>query len=368
MKTVMVIVGTRPEAIKLCPVILELRQREELRTVVLSTGQHGALMESAMACFGVCADETLPQAGGGGLECLTGGILSALGAVFDRVRPDLCVVQGDTASAFAGALAGFYRGVPVAHVEAGLRTYHIRSPFPEEMHRQVITTLADLHFAPTVAAKRNLLRAGVSEKRVYLTGNTVIDALRYSLVEGKPKALPEFRKGVRMLLFTAHRRESWGEPLREMLYALRETVEAFPDTFAVCPLHPNPAVRQAAGEILGDCPRISVIDPPELTTFHHLLARAFVVLTDSGGIQEEATALGIPTLVLRHSTERQEGLRAGVLRLAGTDRAGIVTAARELLLPDSEVYAAMHRPSGVFGDGQASRRIVRILEGWMKKA
>lgn len=289
------------------------------------------------------------------------------------------MVQGDTASAFAGALAGFYRGVPVAHVEAGLRTYHIRSPFPEEMHRQVITTLADLHFAPTVAAKRNLLRAGVSEKRVYLTGNTVIDALRYSLVEGKPKALPEFRKGARMLLFTAHRRESWGEPLREMLYALLETVEAFPDTFAVCPLHPNPAMRQAAGEILGDCPRISVIDPPELTTFHHLLARAFVVLTDSGGIQEEATALGIPTLVLRHSTERQEGLRAGVLRLAGTDRrgdcdrrAGAAPAGFRGLCRHAPPKRGIRGRSGIAPDcpdsGRLDEKSVKILPGCPEKA
>ena len=367
MKTVLVIVGTRPEAVKLCPVILELRRREDVRTVVLATGQHGMLAESAMASFGVSADGTLPEPDAGALTDLTGGLLARLGRAMEGIRPDLCVVQGDTASAFSGAMAAFYRGVPLAHVEAGLRTFRIRSPFPEEMHRQVIATLADLHFAPTAAAKQNLIRAGIPAKRIFLTGNTAIDALRFSLVEGKPKPLPPFPQNSRMILFTAHRRENWGENLHRMLRALRETVEAFPDTAAVCPLHPNPIVRAAASEILEGCPRISVIEPPDTVTFHHLLSRAYLVMTDSGGVQEEAAALGIPTLVLRHSTERQEGVRAGVLRLAGTDRMGIAAAARELLQPDSEAYAAMHHPSGAFGDGHAARRIARILGEYLAR-
>lgn len=362
MKTVAVIMGTRPEAIKLCPVVRELKRQERLRTVVVFTGQHGALLERAAACFSVQPDERLPPPpSGADLNTLTAHLLAEIGQLLDRIRPALLVVQGDTASAFAGALAGFYHGIQVAHVEAGLRTYHMHSPFPEELHRQAITLLSDLHFAPTAAAKQNLLRAGVPKKRVYLTGNTGIDALKYSLVCCQPSTPIPAPEGKRLLLFTAHRRENWGEPIREMLCALRATVEAFPDTYAVCPIHPNPTVRAVAEEVLAGCDRAAVIDPPDLTVFHHLLACAHLVLTDSGGIQEETTALGIPTLVMRHSTERTEGVRAGSLHLVGTDGAGILHAAKELLQPGSELYAAMRRPSGVFGDGNASARIVRIL-------
>lgn len=365
MKTILVIAGTRPEMIKLCPLVLELRRCERLRTVLLSTSQHGALAERAAACFGLRADESLPPPSGGGAERFVGELLAGLGDAIERIAPDLCVVQGDTASAFAGALAAFYRGIPLAHVEAGLRTYRMRSPFPEEMHRRVITHLADLHFAPTATAKRNLLREGVAEKRVYLTGNTVIDALRHSLVEGVPDSLPQIPSGARLLLFTAHRREHWGAPLREMLRALRAIVEKHADVYAVCPLHPNPVVRAAADEVLAGCARAVVIEPPDLVTFHHLLSRAYLVLTDSGGIQEETTALGIPTLVMRHATERTEGVGVGCLRLCGTDATGILSAATDLLAPQSERYAAMHHPSGVFGDGHAAARISRILSEWL---
>lgn len=367
MKTVTVIMGTRPEAIKLCPVILELRKREDIRTVVCATGQHGALLRQAADCFGIRADEVLmPPPEGAGLETMTAHLLNSVGTSLSRCVPDLAVVQGDTASAFAGALAAFYRGIPVAHVEAGLRTFHIRSPFPEEMHRQVITTLGDLHFAPTAKAKRNLLQAGIPEKRVFLTGNTGIDALKYSLVNGTPRNLPELPEGKRLILFTAHRRENWGDPMREMFRALRCAVEQFPDIYAVCPLHPNPAVREIAAEILYGCERVRVIDPPELTTFHHLLSRAYLVLTDSGGIQEETTALGIPTVVMRYSTERTEGIRAGCLRLAGTDSAGILHTVRTLLADNSPEYISMHKPSGVFGDGNAASRIAAIIGKYLK--
>lgn len=368
-KTVAVIMGTRPEAIKLCPVVRELRGREGVRTVVISTAQHGELLERAAACFGVRADERLPpEAQGRPLHAAVGRMTEGLGEVLSRLQPSLCVVQGDTASAFAGALAAFYCGVAVAHVEAGLRTYRIRSPFPEELHRQAIALLAELHFAPTAAAKRNLLRTGVAEKRIYLTGNTAIDALRFSLVECEQRSQCEETAGLgegRMILFTAHRRESWGEPLREMLGALRRILETYPDTYAVCPLHPNPEVRRTAEEVLNGCPRVQISEPQEFTTFHRLLARAHLVLTDSGGIQEETTALGIPTLVMRYATERVEGVRAGVLRPVGTGGEGIFRAACELLADGSETYAAMRRPSGAYGDGHAARRIARILDGWL---
>lgn len=361
METVTVIMGTRPEAIKLCPVVRQLRARTDIRTLVLATGQHDELLTDAMACFDIKPDESLSLSQPSGLGALTGQLLEGIDSALRKQRPDFVLVQGDTASAYAGALAGFYQAIPVAHVEAGLRTYHIRSPFPEEMHRRGITMLADLHFAPTASAKRNLLREGVPEKRVYLTGNTVIDALKYSLVSCTPVGLPELPQGKRLILFTAHRRENWGGPMLELFRALRRTVESFPDTYAVCPLHPNPVVRKAAEQILSGCGRIAVIDPPPLTVFHHLLARSTVVLTDSGGIQEETCALGIPTLVMRHSTERAEGIRAGCLRLVGTDADGIFASAAELLRDGSETYASMRHPSGVFGDGNASERIVRIL-------
>lgn len=367
MKTVAVIMGTRPEAIKLCPVVRELKRQEALRTEVVFTGQHGQLWERAATCFSVLPDERLSAPPVGvALHTMTAHLLAEIGQVLARIQPALLVVQGDTASAFAGALAGFYCGIPVAHVEAGLSTYHLRSPFPEELHRQAITLLSDLHFAPTAAAKQNLLRAGIPKKRVYLTGNTGIDALKYSLVCCQPADPIPVPDGKRLLLFTAHRRENWGGPIREMLCALRAILEAFPDTYAVCPMHPNPTVRAVAEEVLAGCDRAAVIDPPELTVFHHLLARAYLVLTDSGGIQEEATALGIPTLVMRHSTERTEGIRAGSLRLVGTDRAGILQVAQELMRHGSETYAAMRCPSGVFGDGNASARIVRILCRWLE--
>ena len=297
---------------------------------------------------------------------VTARILNRTDEILETDRPDLVLVQGDTATAFAAALAAFHRKIPIGHVEAGLRTYHMHSPFPEEFHREAISMLADYHFAPTVSAKNNLIREGKPEKSVFLTGNTVVDALRFTLREGKPAAEWSFPPEYRIVLFTAHRRESLGEPLRGMFRALRRIVESHPDVLAVCPLHHNPEVRRAAGEILQGCDRIRTIEPPEIVSFHRLLAQSYLVLTDSGGIQEETTALGIPTLVMRFSTERNEGIRAGCLRLCGSGEAGIVQAAERLLEPDSEDYAAMKKPSRVFGDGRASVRIVNLLERILK--
>lgn len=363
MERIMTVVGTRPEAIKLCPLIKELRARGKWQVQVLSTGQHRTMLDGAMSAFGVKADFDLDvMRTGQTLSGVTARILRGADEIFAAEKPSAVLVQGDTTTAFAAALAAFHRHIPVAHVEAGLRTYHMDSPFPEEFHRQAISMLAAWHFAPTVTAKKNLVKEGRAESSIFITGNTVVDALRYTLTETRPRAGWNFPKGQRIVLFTAHRRESFGRPLRGMFRALRRLVEAYPDVIAVCPLHHNPEVRAAAREILCGAERICVIEPPEIVAFHHLLARTYLIVTDSGGIQEEAVALGIPTVVTRYSTERQEGIRAGVLRLAGQDEENIFSLASRLLQKDSDEYAAMKKPSKIFGDGNASARIANALE------
>lgn len=363
MKKVMVVMGTRPEAIKLCPLVRELKRREGLRVEVCATGQHRELLTGAMEAFSVQAEHTLKvMQPGQSLSRVFARILAGTDRIFAEAKPDLVIVQGDTATACAAALAAFYREIPVGHVEAGLRTYHIRSPFPEELHRETVSMIADFHFAPTVAAKNNLVREGKSEASVFLTGNTVVDALGYTLRYGTPIHEVEVPKDCRLILFTAHRRENQGETMRGMFCALRRILERFEDTYAICPLHPNPAVIKCAREALFDCPRVRIIPPPQTVDFHHLLAKSYLVLTDSGGIQEETTVLGIPTVVMRYSTERQEGIRAGCLKLAGSGTEGICHAADQLLEPDSEAYQAMKKPSRVFGDGRASVRIANILQ------
>lgn len=367
MKRVMIVMGTRPEALKLCPVVLEMKRRENLAVAVCSTGQHRDMLESTMRVFSVRPDSDLDvMRTGQSTAGVTARILDRVDEVLEADRPDLVLVQGDSATAFASALAAFHRGVPVGHVEAGLRTYQLRSPFPEEFHREAISMLADFHFAPTLTAKTNLIREGKPEKSVFLTGSTVVDALRFTLRQTKATPGWGFPAGARILLFTAHRKESFGEPLRGMFRALRRIVEAHPDVVAVCPLHHHPEVRRTAAEVLEGCERIRVVEPPEIVSFHRLLAGSYLVLTDSGGIQEETTALGIPTLVMRYSTERSEGIRAGCLRLCGSGEHGIVQATGRLLEPDSAEYAAMRRPSRVFGDGRASVRIVNLLERLLK--
>lgn len=364
MKRVMVLLGTRPEAIKLCPLIRELKKRDTAFSVqVCSTGQHREMLDSAMAAFDIKADFDLDCMRTGQTSAtLASRILKGFDEILEAESPETVIVQGDTTSAFVGGLCAFYRRIPVAHIEAGLRTYHMHSPFPEEFHRQSLSLLSDYHFAPTVTAKQNLIREGKKENTVFITGNTVVDALRWTLTSQRPAKPWEVPRGKRLVLFTAHRRESLGKPMLGMFRALRGLVEAYPDVEAICPLHHNPRVRATAKEILYGVPRIRCIEPPELVSFHHLLSKAYLVLTDSGGIQEETAALGIPTVVMRYSTERKEGLRAGVLKLAGSGERGIYDTAFRLLKPESEEYAAMKRPSAVFGDGHASVRIADILE------
>lgn len=363
MKHVMVVMGTRPEAIKLCPVIQELKKREAFSVQICSTGQHRAMLDSAMDAFGIKADFDLDCMRTGQTSAsLASRILKGFDEILEAERPGLVLVQGDTTTAFAAALCTFYRRIPLGHVEAGLRTYHLHSPFPEEMHRQSLSLMSDYHFAPTVTAKNNLIREGRKENTVFITGNTVVDALRWTLSSCKPAKDWGIPKDKRLIIFTAHRRESLGKPIIGMFRALRKLVETYPDVEAICPLHHNPSVRAAAQSILVGVPRIRCIEPPEMVSFHHLLSQAYLVLTDSGGIQEEASALGIPTVVMRYSTERTEGIRAGVLKLAGSGERGIFDTASRLLVPHCEEYQTMKKPSAVFGDGHASVRIADALE------
>ena len=363
MKRIMIAMGTRPEAIKLCPLVKELRARNRDEITVLSTGQHREMLDSALTVFGIKPDYELDvMRTGQTLSDVTARILRRTDEVLVAERPDLLLVQGDTTTAFATALAAFHRHIRVGHVEAGLRTYRMYAPFPEELYRQAIGLFADYHFAPTVAAKKNLIREGKHEATVYVTGNTVVDALRMTLAQQPPPADWSFLEGKRLLIFTAHRRENIGTTLCGMLSALRRIVDAHPDIVAIFPVHHNPEVRGLACKILHDHPRIRMMEPPQFVTFHHLLARATLIMTDSGGIQEEACALGVPTMVLRNSSERTEGLMSGVLKLAGTDEEGIVSLAERLLDPDSDLYPTMKKKSSVYGDGKASVRIADILE------
>ena len=362
MERIMIIMGTRPEAIKLCPLVLELKRRKKHEVMVCSTGQHRSMLDSVLRAFKIKPDFDLDvMRTGQTLSSVSARILKGLDEILLAERPSLVVVQGDTTTAFAGALTAFQRRIPIAHVEAGLRTYHIDSPYPEEFHRQVIGLIANWHFAPTEAAKENLLREGKKKKSIFVTGNTVVDALRFTLGNDFNRPSWNLPTDYRLVLFTAHRRESMGGTMRGMFEALKKLVEEFPDVIAVCPLHHNPEVRSAA-EVIRSCERIRIIAPPDILSFHQLLARTYLAITDSGGIQEEAVALGIPTIVTIYSTSRSECIKDGVLRLAGCSEEGILNLGRELLLPNSKEYKKMKKPANVYGNGDASVRIADILE------
>lgn len=362
MERIMIIMGTRPEAIKLCPLALELKKRKKYDVLVCSTGQHRSMLDSVLSVFSIKPDFDLDvMRTGQTLSSVAARILKGLDEILTAERPDLVIVQGDTTTAFAGALAAFHKRIPIAHVEAGLRTYHIDSPYPEEFHRQVIGLVTKWHFAPTEAAKDNLLREGKKKKSIFVTGNTVVDALRFTLGNDFNRPSWNLPTDYRLILFTAHRRESMGTQMTGMFRALRKLVDEFPDVIAVCPLHHNPQVRSAA-EVIRGHERIRIIEPPDILSFHQLLARTYLAITDSGGIQEEAVALGIPTIVTRYSTERGEGIKAGVLRLAGCSENGIFNLGKELLTPNSKVYKKMKTPTSVYGNGDASVRIADILE------
>ena len=363
MKTVMLVFGTRPEAIKMCPLVNELKTRRELRTLVCVTGQHRDMLRQVLDCFQVTPDDDLDiMKEHQSLFDITGAVLEGMRGVLERRKPDLVLVHGDTSTTFAAALACFYLRIPVGHVEAGLRTYDLSAPYPEEFNRQAVSPLAEWHFAPTARSRDNLLREGKRADRIFVTGNTVIDALKTTVRRDYTHPVLEWAAGSRLVLLTAHRRENWGQPLHRIFRAIRRVVEAHPDVRVIYPVHLNPDIREAAEAELQDCERIRLMEPIDVLDCHNLMARSHLILTDSGGIQEEAPALGKPVLVLRDVTERPEGVEAGTLELVGTEE-DRVAGAFTRLLDDPEAYRRMAHAENPYGDGQACRRIADILTG-----
>ncbi len=361
MKTVLSIIGTRPEAIKMCPVVKALRESCEFRAPICLTGQHPDMPKSVLSAFGLSADFSLSvMREGQSLSSLTERILHDISPLLHDLRPDAVLVHGDTTTAFASSLACFYLGIPVGHVEAGLRTYDTTSPFPEEFNRRAISPMATWHFAPTVLSHDNLLREGIPKSRVHITGNTVIDALRTTVHTDFSHPLLDATEGTRRLFLTLHRRESRGSPMRAILRGVKHVLSTHPDVSVICPLHPNPAVRSVVCDELCACERIFLCEPLSLLDCHNILSRSHLILTDSGGLQEEGPALGKPVLVLRNTTERPEGVAAGVCRLVGTTEAS-VWRSTDALLTDPSLYAAMAHAANPYGDGDASRRICEIL-------
>ena len=362
MKTVMLVFGTRPEAIKMCPLVNELKTRKGLKTVVCVTGQHRQMLDQVLAAFGVEPDYDLSiMKDKQTLFDITTNILNRIRAVLEEVRPDVVLVHGDTSTTFVTALACFYLQIPVGHVEAGLRTYNIYSPYPEEFNRQAVSIISQYNFAPTARARDNLLHEGKRAEAIFVTGNTAIDALQTTVREDYTHPELTWAQGSRLIVITAHRRENLGEPMHQMFRAIRRIMDEHPDVKAIYPIHMNPVVRQAADEELRGCDRIHIIEPLEVLDFHNLLARSYLILTDSGGIQEEAPSLGKPVLVMRDTTERPEGIDAGTLRLVGTNEDVIYRNFKQLL-EDNDAYQAMAHASNPYGDGRACRRIADILE------
>ena len=362
MKTIMLVFGTRPEAIKMCPLVNELKTRENLNVVVCVTGQHRQMLDQVLDAFHVVPDYDLSiMKDKQTLFDITTNILGGIGQVLDQVKPDVVLVHGDTSTTFVTALACFYKQIPVGHVEAGLRTYNIWSPYPEEFNRQAVGIIAKYNFSPTELSKQNLLNEGKDPASIYVTGNTAIDALKTTVCDEYSHPELDWAKDSRLIMITAHRRENLGEPMRNMFRAIRRVMDEHPDVKAIYPIHMNPVVRQAADEELGGCDRIHIIAPLEVLDFHNFLARSFMILTDSGGIQEEAPSLGKPVLVMRDTTERPEGIKAGTLKLVGTDE-NVIYQNFKLLLEDSDAYDSMSKASNPYGDGFASKRIADILE------
>lgn len=361
-KKVLVVFGTRPEAIKMCPLVKELKTRGKIETVVCVSGQHRQMLDQVLGVFGIEPDYDLNiMKAKQTLFDVTIHILETVREVLEKEKPDVVLVHGDTSTTFTVALACFYLQIPVGHVEAGLRTYQIYSPFPEEFNRQAVGIVAKYHFAPTEYAKETLVKEGKKESDIHVTGNTAIDALKTTVRAEYTHPELEWAKGSRLILITAHRRENIGEPMRHMFRAILRIMKEHPDVKAVYPIHMNPAVRETAEEILGDEDRIHIIEPLEVIDFHNFLSRCYLILTDSGGIQEEAPSLGKPVLVMRDTTERPEGIAAGTLKLVGIDEEVIYQECKKLLENDKE-YEKMSRASNPYGDGMACKRIADILE------
>lgn len=364
---VMTVFGTRPETIKMAPLVKELQSREEIETIVCVTAQHRQMLDMVLDAFQIVPDYDLDiMKQGQTLSDITTRVLQGLEEVIKEVKPDIVLVHGDTTTTFAGALAAFYNQVAIGHVEAGLRTYNKYSPFPEEANRQFVGVISDMNFAPTEQSKDNLLREGKDPASIIVTGNTAIDALQTTVREDYEHEIIDWVGDSRMIMLTAHRRENLGEPMRNMFRAIKRIIEKYEDIKVVYPVHLNPIVVQTAEEIFGDCDRVKLIKPLEVLDFHNLLNKSYLILTDSGGIQEEAPSLGKPVIVLRDTTERPEGIAAGTLKLAGTNEEVIYGLIDELLSDETE-YARMSHASNPYGDGQASKRIVdAIIEKFSK--
>lgn len=358
----MLVFGTRPEAIKMCPLVKELKSRKNMQTIVCVTGQHRQMLDQVLETFEVVPDYDLAiMKNSQTLFDVTISILERIKTVFELEKPDVVLVHGDTTTTFATAIAAFYLQIPVGHVEAGLRTYNIYSPYPEEFNRQATSIISKFNFAPTELSKNNLLKEGKDAESIYVTGNTAIDALKTTIRSDYTHEQLDWVGDSRLIMLTAHRRENLGEPLHHMFRAIRRIVDEFDDIKVIYPIHMNPVVRQTAKEILGDDDRIRLIEPLEVIDFHNFLSRSYLILTDSGGIQEEAPSLGKPVLVMRDTTERPEGIAAGTLKLVGTNEETIYNEFKRLLIDKAE-YEKMSKASNPYGDGFACKRIADILE------
>lgn len=363
MKKVMLVFGTRPEAIKMCPLVNELKTRGNIETIVCVTGQHRQMLDQVLEVFDVVPDYDLSiMKEKQTLFDITTNILNDIRKVLEEVRPDIVLVHGDTSTTFVTALACFYLKIPVGHVEAGLRTYNIYSPYPEEFNRQAVGIISNYNFAPTEKAKENLIKEGKKKESIYVTGNTAIDALKTTVKKEYNHPELDWARGSRLILITAHRRENLGEPMKAMFKAILRVLKEHPDVKAIYPIHMNPVVREIADSILGKEERIHIIEPLEVIDFHNFLNQSYMILTDSGGIQEEAPSLGKPVLVMRDTTERPEGIEAGTLKLVGTEEENIYRNFKKLL-EDEEKYKKMSNASNPYGDGFACKRIADILVG-----
>lgn len=362
MKKIMLVFGTRPEAIKMCPLVNELKTRKDIQTIVCVTGQHKEMLTQVLEAFDVVPDFDLSiMKKQQTLFDVTTAILDKIKPILEREEPDIVLVHGDTSTTFATALACYYLQIKVGHVEAGLRTHNIYSPFPEEFNRQAVSIISEYNFAPTELSRRNLLEEGRDPKSIFVTGNTVIDALKTTIDKNYTHPELQWAEGSRLILITAHRRENLGEPMKNMFRAIRRVMDEHDDVKAIYPIHMNPAIRSIADEILGDDDRIHIIPPLDVLDFHNFTSHSYLILTDSGGIQEEAPSMGKPVLVMRDTTERPEGITAGTLKLVGTDEETIYNEFNRLL-SDSEEYKAMSQASNPYGDGTACKQIADILE------
>ncbi|NSI90715.1 non-hydrolyzing UDP-N-acetylglucosamine 2-epimerase [[Clostridium] scindens] len=361
MKKIMLVFGTRPEAIKICPLVNELKKRKNVETLVCVTGQHRQMLDQVLEAFSVVPDYDLSiMKEKQTLFDVTTNILNRIKDVLEEVKPNVVLVHGDTSTTFVTALACFYLQIPVGHVEAGLRTYNIYSPFPEEFNRQAVGIIAKYNFAPTELSKQNLVKEGKAEETIYVTGNTAIDALQTTVKEEYTHPELEWAKDSRLIMLTAHRRENLGEPMHQMFRAIKRIVDEHDDLKVIYPIHMNPVVRQAAADIFGDDERFHIIEPLDVLDFHNFLSRSYLILTDSGGIQEEAPSLGKPVLVMRDTTERPEGIAAGTLKLVGTNEETIYNEFNRLLT-DKVAYDKMAKASNPYGDGHACERIADVL-------